>query len=451
MLLGESRIVTALRRAAKASPADETLIAAQRGSRKTLRFAGGRIHQCFHEEEITVWVKVALSGRMGVATTCSLSRESLLAAIKSAVTLGTVSAKQLHPAFSTAPPKRPTPKLTTYFSSTTHRPLSEIVQMIRRLTQKSADQKMDLAGSFVVGEDELAVVGSRGLAQYQPFSIAGLRLVATQGKSSGFSSYADRNLDTLNSLGLAERAWKFCRLNRNPKSIRMGRYDVLLEPEAVAELLEWLSFIGFGAKQVMERTSFLAGRMGEKLMKRSVSIVDDGSHPEGLVVPFDYEGIPKQTVSLIQDGVASEVVYDSQTAQLHRRDSTGHAGPFDEHEGPLATNLFMAPGPTPHSELLPSMEQGLWISRFHYVNGLLKPQEALMTGLTRDGTFLIRKGKVVGAVKNLRFTQSILEAFSKILAISKERRLIADPAQGLSATVVPALLIRDFTFTGQTQ
>ncbi|MBI3616286.1 MAG: TldD/PmbA family protein [Candidatus Omnitrophica bacterium] len=451
MLLGESRIVTALRKAAKASPADETLIAAQRESFTTFRFAGERIHQNFQEEDVTVWIKVACGGRMGVATTCSLSHEALMRAIESAVTIARVTAKQVAPAFSTAPSKTQTPKLTTHFPATVHQPLTEIVPMIQRLWTKAKSSGMSLAGSFVRGEEELAVVGSRGLTQYQPFSIAGLRLVPTKGRASGFSAQAVRDLNILDSEGLLARAMRFCRMNENPQEIPLGKYNVLLEPEAVAELLEWLGYIGFGAKQVMERTSFMAGRMGEKIMGRSISIHDDGANPEGLGVPFDYEGIPKQRVSLIDQGVASGIVYDSQFAKLHRQTSTGHAGSYDQYEGPLPTNLFLSAGDTSREELLKKMDRGLWITRFHYVSGLLKTQEALMTGLTRDGTFLVKKGKSNGAVKNLRFTQSILEAFSNVAAASKERHLVADPAQGLSAAVCPALLIKNFTFTGQTK
>ncbi len=451
MLLGESRIVTALKKAVKASPADETLICVERGSKSTLRFTDGRIHQNFHEEDLSVCVKVAYDGRTGVSTTCSISHESLMRAIRTATTIAQVAAKQVPPAFSASAPMIPTPKLTTYFQTTAHFPVAKAVELIRHLWERSASKGMELAGSFVMGEDELAVVGSRGLHQYQPFSIAGLRLVATKGKSSGFAAQAVRNLGAFEPETLLRRAWDFCRLNKNPKKIPVGRYDVLLEPEAVEEILQWLSYIGFGAKQMVERTSFMSGRIGQKIMSPAMSIVDDATNPEGLAVPFDYEGVPKQPVTLIDKGMAAHVVYDSQYAKLHKRASTGHAMAYDEFEGPLAANLFLAPGETPYNEMLKKLKRGLWISRFHYVSGLLKTQEALMTGLTRDGTFLVQNGRVVGAAKNLRFTQSILEAFSKVLAVSRERRLVADPSQGLSAVVTPALLIKDFTFTGQTK
>jgi len=451
MLIGESKILSALRRAAKASRADDTLIAAERGTRKTLRFSQGYIHQNFHEEEIVVWVKVACGGKIGVSSTCSLSHEAVMKAIDSAMTIARCGAKGAAPAFHTKPLTEATPRPLTHFPGTANYPLMEAVRMIRRLSEKSAERKMDLAGSFVFGEDELAVAGSKGLTQYQPFSVAGLRLVATLGKSSGFAAQTACNIEAIDTEKLIERAWNFCRMNKDPKTIPTGKYDVLLEPEAVAELLEWLGSIGFGAKQLTERTSFMAGRLGEKIMSPLVTLVDDGLDPEGLVVPFDYEGVPKQRIIVIENGIAHGIVYDSHYAKIHRTRSTGHALAYDQFEGPQTTNLFMLAGQTPYREMLKKLDRGLWVSRFHYVSGLLRTQEALMTGLTRDGTFLVKNGKVAGAVKNLRFTQSMLEGFSRVAAVSRERQMIADPGQGLSAVVAPALLIKGFTFTGQTK
>ena len=451
MLLGEAKIVSALQKAARWSRADQTLLAVQRGAQTTLRFAHGKIHQSFHEEDLTAWVKVACGGRAGVATTSSLKQSSLEKAIEAALAIAQLSGKAIIPAFSASAPEQPAPKLTTYFPETVHRPLEETVRLIGSLWDRSRKQGPELAGSFVAGENELAVVGSGGLAQYQPFSIGGLRLVATEGKSSGFAAQAFRGINTLDADSLLGRALDFCRKNRDPKPLRLGKYDVLLEPEAVAELMEWLGYIGFGAKQVHERTSFMTGRIGDRIMGKEISIYDDGSDPRGLAVPFDLEGIPKQRVDLVTQGKAEGIVYDSQYGKMYRCPSTGHALPYDEFEGPLASNLFLRAGNTPRAEMLKRMGSGLWITRFHYVSGLLNTQQALMTGLTRDGTFLVEKGKVVGAVKNLRFTQSVLEAFSNVLAVSREQQLIADPAQGFSSVVTPALLIKGFTFTGQTK
>ncbi len=452
MLLGKSRMVTVLKEAAKRSPADETLLTVQRGAKTTLRFAGGAIHQNFHEEDVTVWVKVAAEGRAGVATTSSLSDRALTCAIASALQIARLPSKQTAPAFSAHPPREKPAPIKTHFPVDHRQNLTKNIRMIRELSQQTHRAGMDLAGSFATGEEEFCVVGSGGLAQYQPFSTTGLRLIPTQGKASGFAAGAVRDPKTLNPQSLLQQALDHCRHNRNSKTIRLGKYNVLLEPEAVAELVEWLSTIAFGAKQLHERTSCFAGRMGEQLMHPTLSIWDDGTDTRGLATPFDFEGIPKRRVPLVEGGRARGVVFDSQYAKLYHRHSTGHAPAFDEAaEGPGAAHLCVAPGKVPHHQMLQCMDRGLWITRFHYVNGLLDTQQALMTGLTRDGTFLVERGRVVSAVKNLRFTQSILQAFSKIQALSEEVRLVADPISGATSVVTPAVLLKDFTFTGQTQ
>jgi predicted Zn-dependent protease len=123
--------------------------------------------------------------------------------------------------------------------------------------------------------------------------------------------------------------------------------------------------------------------------------------------------------------------------------------PHSDVEGPLPLHLGMLPGTTALADMIRSCRRGLLIPRFHYVNGLLNPREALMTGLTREGTFLIEHGKLTKPVTTLRFTQSLLEAFSRVLAVSRERQLVADPSQELGCAVVPALHLAAFHFTGR--
>ena len=450
-LLGRPRLLAALTTAARRAKADRTLIACQRGAQTTLRFADGRFHQTFYAESVDVWVKVACDGHVGVATTNAVSPDALRSAVQAAIAMAHVGGRRTLAEVPATPMIRAVPPLATYVSETARRPIAGTIQALHDLWSRTGRAGYGLAGSFTAGEEELAIAGSDGLARYQPFTVAGVKLVATRGKASGYAAATSRDIARLDLDVVAERAVRLARANAAPRDLRLGRHDVILEPEAVAELLEWLGYIAFGAKALAERTSPLAGRLGDRLMSPTISISDDALHPQGLSVPFDYEGVPKQRVALIERGAAAGVVYDTAYGARYHQPSTGHGMPYDETEGPLPMHLTVTAGTTPRAEMERRLGDGLVVSRFHYVNGLLDTRRALMTGLTRDGTFLVRRGKVVGAVKNLRFTQSVLEAFSQVAALSRERRLIADPGSGLGSVLAPAMLLRGFTFTGKTQ
>ena len=154
---------------------------------------------------------------------------------------------------------------------------------------------------------------------------------------------------------------------------------------------------------------------------------------------------------LIDRGKAAGIVYDSVYGERFGQTSTGHAMPPDEVEGPFPLHLGMTPGRATREGMIRACKRGLLIPRFHYVNGLLNPREALMTGLTREGTFLIEDGKVTAPVKTLRFTQSLLEAFSRVRGVSAERRLIAEPSQELGCAMMPTLHLAAFKFTGRSE
>ena len=168
-------------------------------------------------------------------------------------------------------------------------------------------------------------------------------------------------------------------------------------------------------------------------------------------MPFDFEGVPRQQVTLIDQGKAAGLVYDSFYGARFEHPSTGHAMPPDDVEGPLPIHLVMHPGESSLSEMIRSCKQGLLIPRFHYVNGLLNQRETLMTGLTREGAFLIEDGRPSKPLRTMRFTQSLLEALSQVVAVSKERRLIANPSEELGCAIMPALHLASFRFTGRSE
>jgi len=200
--------------------------------------------------------------------------------------------------------------------------------------------------------------------------------------------------------------------------------------------------MGFSALALQEERSFM--RLGERIAGDLVTIWDDGLDPHGLPSPFDFEGVPRQRVDLIRKGVAVGVVYDQQTAVKEGRASTGHGLPAPNTEGPYALNLFMAPGAAEKQELVSGVKRGIWVTRFWYVR-VVHPKASIITGMTREGTFLIENGKIGRPVKDLRFTQSILEALSGTLALSKTTKLQASEYSG--ATRAPAIRLERFSFT----
>lgn len=455
-MIGEAKVIEALEKVLKASEVDQVSALLLGYTRGVTRFAESRVHQNVVESNVEVIITAVLGKKLGFASTNSLKAEDLKGTLKRAVALAKVQRER--PSFRSLPAQQEIPQIPTFFPETARFSPKERAETIKRLFTKATKAYPELsrracvrlAGSFATGEGELCVCNSLGVRAYQPYTFAELKVVALTEESSGYAYGLSRDVRRLNPERLGERALKKCLDSRNPRELPPGRYDVLLEPPAVAELLEWMGYIGFGAKSLQEGTGFMAGRLGEKIAGDSVTIYDDGLDPEGMAMPFDFEGVPKKKVVLIEEGVAKGVVYDSLTASKEGKESTGHALPPGSWGGPLPLNLFMKEGETPLEEMLSRMEQGILVTRLHYVNGLLDTRKALMTGMTRDGTFFVENGKIAFPIKNLRFTEQVLEAFSRIEAISRERWTIGAAWSELGAVTVPALLIRGFTFSGET-
>jgi predicted Zn-dependent protease len=248
--------------------------------------------------------------------------------------------------------------------------------------------------------------------------------------------------------GLARLALERAQAAREPIDVAPGVHDVLLQPAAVKEILEWLAFTAFGARSILDGTSPLAGRVGEAVFGENVTIVDDPISADGGSTPrpFDGWGVPSRPVVLVEGGVARGCVSDTITAARLGAPSTGHGPDPGDEDDPVPAHLRLAAGDAPRESLVARLERGLVVTRFHYVNGLLDTRRALMTGLTRDGVYRVEDGRVAGAARNLRWTQSIIEAFGRIEAISRETELVPTWWSAGSAFRVPALLVRGWTF-----
>ncbi len=448
-MIGATRLLSALSTLVKRTRADDVSVCAHAKTRRVFRFAQEAIHQDLIQESLAITVKVIANHRVGVASTDTLEPTSLTRCARAALEIARHT-----------PPHRDLPALpsrhrlrttTDYIPATVKLSSKECVRKLKRLFQLCKGAGVTLAGSLVTGEDEFVVANSAEVACYAASTVSGAKLVTMHQQLSGYASSVHRDIGQLDLDGLLKRSLQQSLHRRNPIAVPLGDYEVILEPEAVGELVTWLGYIAFGAKSVEERTSFLAGRLGEQVMDRQITVYDDGMDTSTLRLPFDFEGTPKQRVVLIDAGRAAGIVYDTAYGARFDHPSTGHGMPPDEVEGPFPLHLAIAPGRASVPEMIRSCKRGLWIPRFHYVNGLLNPREALMTGLTREGAFLIEHGKLTSPITTLRFTQSLLEAFKRVLGISKERRVVADPSQELGCVVMPTIHLAKFRFTGRSE
>jgi predicted Zn-dependent protease len=266
---------------------------------------------------------------------------------------------------------------------------------------------------------------------------------------SGWASAVDTDVSAIQPAAIGGQAVEIASRAQNPGDLPPGQYPVVLAPDAAADLLNFFGMAAFNGLAVQEGRSFVASRLGQQVMAPAVSIWDDGLDATGLPHPFDAEGVSRQRVSLIEAGVVKGAVWDRRTAAKAGagRVSTGHALPPPSNIGALPVNLFMAPGKASTADLLAGIERGVWVTRFWYTR-VVHPMEVIVTGMTRDGTFLIEDGVVTRPVRNLRFTQSYLAALADVAAISAETKLIEDSWGVMRA---PAIRVNAFNFTGATK
>jgi predicted Zn-dependent protease len=222
---------------------------------------------------------------------------------------------------------------------------------------------------------------------------------------------------------------------------------VVLSPEAVADIVRFLGWYGMSAKAVEEGRSFMTGHMGERVLSSLLTIRDDALDATASGLTFDYEGVPKTPLTLIDAGVATAAVTDSYWAAKAGRPNTGHALPAPNSMGPLPLDLVMSPGDSSVEEMIASVERGVYVTRFHYVN-IEDPVRATLTGMTRDGTLMIEGGRLTYPVRNLRFTQSAVDALAAVRAVGADVVALGED-DGMSVRV-PALALDSFAFTGQT-
>lgn len=437
------------------SSSDEIEFRVMHTDNSLTRYANSRIHQNIHQDDYDVSIRAVIGKRVGAASTNTLEEESIFDCLKRAETIA--ENQRADPQFQGLPASKEAIEGDSDFNENTaeYTPM-ERARKVKEIIDYAEENNIDrMYGAFNTQVLELFVANSMGIHSFSRMTKANLTATAIadwdNDQGFGWSERCSADVGKIGHRNIAEVAVQKGLDNLKPESIEPGEYTVILEPLAVKTILMYLSLMGFSARKVQEQRSFMIDKFGEQIMDERVNIYDDANDDEMIGFPFDYEGVPKQKVEIIKDGVANEVVYDTYTAGRDEEDkeSTGHALPMPNPNSPLPLNVIMDNGKGDISDMIADTEKGILITRFNYCRPV-HPVKGILTGLTRDGTWLIKSGEVERPLKNLRFTQNLIEAFNNIDSIGEERKPFSlgyYPGYILS----PAMKIREFNFTGTTE
>ncbi len=424
------------------SDADATEVVLVGSDTRLTRFAQNQIHQNVGSRDLEIRVRAVFGQRVGVASTNDPSDGALHRVVARAGEIARVQPE--NPEFRGLPPAGAgSSEAGGYVARTAGYSASARAEQVGAICAQAAGLGFTASGAFETGAHSLTVANSHGVFGHHVGTRAAFSTVVMGPDSSGYASRLAMDAGAIDVEAAGREAIDKAVRSRNPAEVPAGTWTVILEEYAVADLIAYLGYVGFGAQGYQQGASFASGRLGDKVCSDAISIWDDGHDPCGILSPFDYEGVARQKVSLIEQGIAQGVVWDSVTAGREGRESTGHALPAPNPFGPFPCCLHVATGDLARHELLDGVERGLWVTRFHYVN-VMDPKATVITGMTRDGTFLIEGGRLIRPVQNLRFTEGILGALSRVTGISREARLL--PAW-FGAVRCPALRIEGFSFS----
>jgi predicted Zn-dependent protease len=423
------------------------------------RFANNTIHQNVAELNEVASIRVAFDGKTARATTNRFDDGSLKRAVQSAENIAKVQerdADRLPIAKAEEgkldhPPQR-------WFEQTAAITPADRAEGVGKIVWAAKKNGLVTAGIFSSSETAEAVVNSNGLNVFHRQTSAEVSITMLADDSSGWQKANSPQVSNVDPILLAEIAAKKARDSRAPKELPPGKYTVILEPAAVLDLIGFM-FWDFGGLAILDQRSFLNNRIGTKLFGENITIVDDVTHPLQSNAPFDGEGVRRQRVSLVEKGTIRNLVYARATAEKMRKSevapnvgditATGHGFPLPNEMGEAPTNIvFVTPGGEQTVEqMIAGTDRGILITRLWYIREV-DPYEKILTGMTRDGTFLVENGKVKHGIRNFRFNQSLIELLNHVEAMGHPVRASGEEAFDM---VVPAMKVQGFNFTEVTK
>jgi PmbA protein len=451
----------------KLSSADETEVLFSGGSFALTRFANNTIHQNVADENHMVSVRTVFGGRTARASTNKFDDDSLRRVVESSEALARVQ----HPDSDLLPMPddreaagradegvRSTPVPSRYFAETAAITPQLRADSVKKIVEVAQNHKLTTAGIFSSSESVEGIFNSRGLSDWYTQTLAEVSITMLGADSSGWQKANSPDVSNLDPLGLAEIAAKKALDSTHPAEIPAGKYTVILEPAAVLDIVGFM-FWDYSGMAILDQRSFLTGRIGTKLFGENITIWDDVTHPLQTGSPFDGEGMRRQRLPLVENGVVERVVYARGTAARMKAseykdkvgpiEATGHGFALPNEMGEMPLNIvFAAPqNPQTLAQMIASTERGVLVTRLWYIREV-DPYEKIVTGMTRDGTFLVENGKVQRGLRNFRFNQSLIHMLSGVEAMSMPVRSSGEESFDM---VVPAMKVRDFNFTEVTK
>jgi predicted Zn-dependent protease len=414
------------------------------GSSALTRFANNAIHQNGAERSANLSVRVQIDGRTARATTNRLDDKSIREVVEESVAL--TKLEEPDPNRTDLLGCQPVPDVARWHESTARVTPTERARAVADAIHIVESCGQTAAGIYSTSEGAFALLNSRGVFAYYPETMANFSITAMAADSSGWAKGSACSHLDLEPAAMARSAAGKARASRDPVELPPGAYTVILEPAAVLDLAGQM-FGDFSATAIADGRSFLRDRIGEKLFGGNVTIYDDACHPLQAGAPFDGEGVPRRKLTLVDRGVVRDVAFCRQAAQAAGVEATGHGFPLPNEYGEAPMNIVIAGGATPLEDMIASTARGILVTRLWYIREV-DPYQKIMTGMTRDGTFLIEDGCVTRGVRNFRFNQALPEMLSNVEALSPSVRASGEEAFDM---VVPAMKVRGFHFTEVTR
>jgi len=448
-MLTKTEAMNILREALGLSKADQTEAVLIGEQTWLTRFAESVINQNIAQEETTLVVTAVNAKKVGLTSTNDLSRAGIERAVRTANDISVLQQPDERFVSFPDPDTATVLETTATVSPNPDFTPSDMADVVHDISRKATASKLNVSGAFRHDIETVAVANSLGVEQFgrDGKGELSLTIVGRREQQSGYAIGCHPDPAKIDYQAVAETAIKKAAMNVDPVTLPDGQYTVVLEPPAVGQLLLFLGFLGFGGRTMAQRRSFMSGKKGELITGENITITEEPDNPQFGSLLFDYEGVPRKRLTLIDHGKAGDAAFDSYWAGVVGVEPTGHSVQPNNSYGPYPKNLAIAPGQNTVEEMIASVDRGVLITHFWYIN-FLNPMRTMITGTTFDGTFLIENGKVGAAIKNMRTNQSILEAFSNVEMISKSRMVYPQYA---SMMLVPAMKIANFNLVQETK